>query len=90
MKADITEKIEIPEGIDVKVEKGVINAKGPKGETEQKVNNPLVGIEIKSNKVILKKEKLSRHPKRIANTFTSHINNMIRGVTEGYVYKLRI
>ena len=37
MKTDITAKVEIPENVEVKVDKGVVSAKGPKGEVSKKL-----------------------------------------------------
>jgi len=90
MKIDITKKIEIPEGITLNIEKDMINVKGPKGENSRKIFHPRVSITKKDNDLILESKKASKREKKTLNTLRSHIRNLIKGVEEGYEYKLKI
>ncbi len=89
--SDIMETIfEIPEGIQIKYENGVISVVGKLGEVKKKLSHPKVKIKIEDNKVILLSDIENRKAKRLINTFLAHIKNMIKGVQEGYTYKLKI
>lgn len=91
MKKKITEEIEIPEGIEIEIdEMGNVTIKGPKGETSKKLISKVINISKKDNKVIVECKKGSRKEKSIVNTFRSHIKNLIKGVQEPYIYKLKI
>lgn len=83
-------KIEIPENIQVNLDDNIVKVKGPKGEIEKKLHNPLVKIKKEEKEIILSTQKQTKKEKRVINTFKSHINNLINGVNEPYTYKLKI
>ena len=64
MKQNFNIAIKIPEGVEIKVEAGVLNAKGPKGETSRILNIPNVIVEIKENKIMLSADKGTKREKR--------------------------
>ena len=84
--------ISVPENVEVNIEKLKIKIKGEKGELEKDFTSPLFKeIEIKKNKDILVSTKSEKRKiKSMVGTITAHIRNMIKGVTEGYTYKLKI
>ncbi len=90
MKLDLSEKIEIPEGVEIKIERGLITAKGSKGEMSRRLLGPKISIEVKDGKVEISAKKATKREKRMTGTFKSHIQNIIQGVIEGHVYKLKI
>ena len=84
------EKMDIPDGIELKIDKNIISVKGPKGELNRKFICP--GLEIISNgkQIVMSCKRMKKKEKTIIGTFKSHIRNMFRGVNEMYVYKLKI
>ena len=77
--------IEIPAGVEVKVDGNVVSVKGPKGELQEKISD-LLEVEIKDGVLEVKRdgdeaEKRSQHG--LARTL---INNMVIGVTQGFSY----
>jgi len=90
MKRYHENEIEVPEGCTVSIEDRVIIVKGPKGEVKRNVKNKLLKNEIKDNKVLFYAEKASKNYKKIIATFTAHLKNLIKGVTQGHIYKLKI
>lgn len=83
--------IVLPEGILASVENNIINVKGPKGEIKKNMADKDINISVKDNKINLAAgKKSSKREKMRLGSFKSHIKNMIRGVSEGYVYKLKI
>ncbi len=86
--------IEIPEGVEVKIEGQKIFVKGPKGELRREVR-PEIKIEVIDNKILV-----NPFPEGIAagNKATKAfwgltralISNMVKGVTQEYVRKLEI
>jgi len=84
--------IQIPDKVEVDVERLKIRIKGEKGELEKDFTSPLfkeIQI-IKDDKIIIKTKSNKRKIKSMVGTITSHINNMIKGVTEGYTCELKI
>lgn len=90
MQNKIEEKIEIPNGIKVEINRTLIQVTGPKGSLERRFSNPKVSITKEGNTICFRTESSRRNEKRILNTFLSHINNIIKGVTDGFQYKLKI
>jgi len=88
----LIKKITLPEGIEARLEEDALFIKGPKGENKRLVKNPLFTVEVKGNEITLKsvKDSNARKYKRIINTYVAHINNMIKGVIEGYEARLKI
>ena len=90
--------ISIPKGVDVKIQGQKINIKGPKGHSEYVVNNHLLVQNVNDELLISQNTKaedakeLRAHERifsqAIAGTTRANINNIIIGVTEGYMRKL--
>ena len=83
-------EVEIPEGVEVEIEGVKVKVKGPKGELERDFGVKEVKIEKKENKVVVSSEEAKRKKKALVGTLAAHIRNMIKGVTEGFTYKLKI
>ncbi len=82
--------IEIPAGVDVKLEQDQIIVKGKNGELKQEIL-PIVKVEVKDNQILLKvKDPEDKRQKALWGLFGSLIKNMIIGVTEGYEKKLEV
>lgn len=86
-------QINIPKGIEVKLEGNKIFVKGEKGELQREFN-PLVKIEkindSEREKLVIKADSDRRKTKAIAGTTEANIKNMIKGVSQGAIYKLRV
>ncbi len=82
--------IPIPEGVNVEVDGSVIKATGPKGELQRELVFPGISIEKKGNEVVVSTNIARRRERAMVGTFTSHIRNVMVGVTEGFERKLRI
>ena len=77
----------IPDGVTITIENNTVTAKGPKGELNFPYNK-LVTVEVVDNKVIVKRVNESKRAKQIHGTTNSIINNLIIGVTKGFVTEL--
>jgi len=51
---------------------------------------PTINVEVKEGKVVLEPKKFSKREKKMINTFRAHVMNMIKGVVEGFEYKVEI
>ena len=90
MKIDIEKIIEIPEGVEVKLDGTNIRVKGKEGENHRKFNSDGIELEMKENKLRLFSKKATKREKKVINTFAAHIKNMIEGVQKKFEYKLKI
>lgn len=82
--------IQIPEGVQVKIENNFIIVKGGKGELKQALHE-LVKVDISDSdiKVSVKNTEIKRE-KAFWGLYRSLINNMVKGVTEGFEKKLEL
>ena len=87
---DITEKVPIPAGVTVHMDGPSIRVKGPKGELARVVATKRVTIAVEDGLVVLRSKGPSRNDKRTLQTARAHIKNLVRGVSEGHVYRLKI
>jgi len=81
--------IPLPDGVEVKISKGRIEVKGPKG----KLSRDIVGnIEVKKDVKELRVVSLDENPKTRAfhGLMRSLINNMVVGVSQGFKKNLQV
>ncbi len=88
--AAIREEIEIPEGVEVIINDTDVTVKGPNGINSRKFSYPNVDIEESNNIVILKTSFPKKKDKAMIGTTKAHISNMIKGVTDGFEYHMKI
>lgn len=90
MRKEIFQEIEIPEGVEAEVVGNSLTIKGKEGETEKKFNINKIIFEKKDNKIIIGNKKATKNEKKMINTISAHIRNMVKGVQEKFEYKLKI
>ena len=90
MKKPLQQIIEIPEGVEVKLDGTEVSVKGVCGENKRKFNFGKLDVELKDKKIIIGNKNSTKREKKMMNTITAHINNMIKGVQEKFEYKLKI
>ena len=90
MKDDLKREIELKSGVTAQLDGNLLRVKGPKGEVSRVFLHPKVMVSLEENKVVLFAPKATKREKTMIGSFESHIMNMILGVQEPYVYKLRI
>lgn len=89
-KMEIAEEIKIPDGIEITIENDIIHVKGEKGSLSRVLSHPRIKMKIKDNSVKISFSNSShRKEKALMGTFVAHIKNMIKGVTEGFEYKMK-
>jgi large subunit ribosomal protein L6 len=75
--------IELPKGVDVKIENGMVTVKGTKGELTQKVDTDITVAVEEGNIVVSRPTDQKRH-KALHGLYRSLISNMVKGVSQGY------
>lgn len=90
MKKEFSQEIEIPAGIEIKKEGKKVIVNGPEGEVSKEFNFGKLKFENKEGKILISYPIATRNDKRMINTITAHLKNMIKGAKEKYEYKLKI
>ncbi|MFB5608055.1 MAG: 50S ribosomal protein L6 [Candidatus Nitrosomaritimum yanchengensis] len=84
------ETIEIPEGINVTVDKHMIGFQGPLGKTFKSFRKIPINVEVADGKVTLKALGTRKRDYSILHTARSLIRNICEGLTEGYTIKMKV
>ena len=82
--------VTIPEGVTADYsEDGVVTITGPKGSLNRQFNSTSVAIYQEGGALIVRADLPRRKTKALAGTWNAHLNNMVKGVTEGFTYNLK-
>lgn len=85
-KAPIT----IPKGVEINISKGnLVTVKGPKGTLEQQVD-PDIQLTIEDGELTLSRPTNQIRHRSLHGLYRALINNMVQGVTEGFVKELEL
>lgn len=82
--------IEVPDGVEVKVDGRLVTVKGEKGALMRDFSKAPVTIESKGREIRVQASWPRKKEAALVGTVSSHIQNMIKGVTKGHTYKLKI
>jgi len=83
-------EISIPENVTVDVEERTITVTGEKGSIQRELWYPGVSIGKKDSTIMVEAEKMRKRQAAMVGTLSSHIRNMIWGVSEGYTYRMKM
>ena len=81
--------VNIPAGVTISVNNGVVTVKGPKGELKQEIN-PNITVEIEGNVCNVTRPNDEKENRAKHGLYRSLINNMVIGVSEGYKKTLEL
>ncbi len=81
--------IDIPQGVKVSIKDRTITVEGPKGKLNFGFSS-LVDVEVSDSKIVVKPLSQEKLGKALFGTTRAVINNMVKGVTEGFKKELEI
>lgn len=81
--------IQVPAGINVKVENQVVTVSNGKSTLSQKVD-PLIQVKVEDGKITLDRSNEENETKALHGLYRSLINNMVQGLTSGFSKNLEI
>ncbi len=86
-----SKEIKVPENVSIEIDGNKVNVSDQKGELKRVFK---LAYEIKivkeGDKIRVASEYEKRKAKALVGTIIAHIRNMIKGVTSGYTYKMKI
>ncbi len=88
--AELIYSVSIPEEVTATVVDNVVTIKGPKGELTKDFTHADINIWKEGNAIYLQKQFPNKKQAAIIGTIKAHIENMIKGVTKGFEYRLKI
>ena len=84
------ETIDIPEGINITVNKHMMGFQGPLGKTFKSFRKIPINVAVADGKVTLKALGTRKRDYSILHTARSLIRNICEGLTEGYTIKMKV
>ena len=86
----IEHSVTIPEGVTATLsEDGVVSIQGPKGSLSRQFVNSNLNLFQEGGSIIVRTDMPRRKMKALAGTWNAHLNNMVRGVCDGFTYNLK-
>lgn len=81
--------IVLPTGVTVQVNDGLVVVKGPKGELTFK-HHPAISVSVENNQIVCRIEKSSKRSAALWGTTRARLNNLVKGVAEGFSRALEL
>ncbi|MCH1462146.1 MAG: 50S ribosomal protein L6 [Candidatus Poseidonia sp.] len=86
----IEHSVTIPEGVTANIsEDGVVTITGPKGSLNRSFQSDVINLLEDGNGLIVRVDLPRRKQRALAGTWNAHLNNMVKGVTDGFTYNLK-
>lgn len=82
-------KTELPEGFEADYENGTLTVTHEGEEVDRKLEHALVDVNVENGEVVFEALESKRSIESIAKTFSSHLKNMIEGLQNEHVYKMK-
>lgn len=90
MSPAIMEEIEVPEGVELKLSGKTVEVSGAKGKLSRKFDVPGLELKTEGGKILIETSSSRRKRRAAVGMILAHLTNMLKGVTEGFTYKLRV
>lgn len=90
VSSSLQEEVEIPEGVEVKLEGKTVEVSGPRGKLSRTFDMPGVGLRRKESRILIETSFPRRRHRAAVGTIKSHLCNMVKAVTEGFTYRLKV
>ncbi len=89
-KATQETAVSLPDGVTAKLEGRTLSVKGKLGEARKHFDKVNINLSVQGNKVTLSPFSAKKKDNVIINTVVSIVNNMAKGVTKGFTYRLKV
>jgi large subunit ribosomal protein L6 len=82
-------QIKVPEGLNANYDNEIITIKGENGELSRTFSHPKIMIKVNNNIIEVSAKNVIKKEKALIGTYVAHIKNMIKGIDEGFIYKMK-
>ena len=81
--------VAFPEGVSVSIDGDNVTITGPSGSLSREFSSSRVEIFQEGGGLLVRVDIPRRKERALAGTWNAHLNNMIKGVTDGFTYSLK-
>ena len=85
----IEHTVEIPEGVSASIDGETVTITGPKGSLSRDFVSARHDIFQEGGALVVRIDIPRRKERALAGTWKAHLNNMVKGVTDGFTYTLK-
>jgi large subunit ribosomal protein L6 len=85
----VSEEVAVPKELSATFKDHVLTIKGPKGTLSRRFFHPRVKMALAGGKITVEAGEVTRREKALVGTWAAHSKNMMRGVTEPFVYHMK-
>ena len=85
----IEHSVMIPEGVTASIDSDIVTITGPKGSLSREFASPRHDIFHEGGSLLVRIDLPRRKERALAGTWNAHLNNMVKGVTDGFTYTLK-
>ena len=85
----LSQPVEIPAGVEVKIDGNTVTVKGPKGTLTRTVH-PNITVAVEGNEIIVTRPNDEKENRALHGLTRSLIHNMVEGVTNGFSKTLQV
>tara|TARA_B100000925_G_scaffold210885_1_gene160723 strand:+ start:589 stop:1128 length:540 start_codon:yes stop_codon:yes gene_type:complete len=85
----IEHTVEIPEGVSASIDGETVTITGPKGSLSRDFVSARHDIFQEGGALVVRVDIPRRKERALAGTWKAHLNNMVKGVTDGFTYTLK-
>jgi len=86
----IEKTTELPEGVTATIDNGMLSVNGPKGSLTREFRDPKIAMSMNGNSIVVRAEMPRMREKALVGTWNAHVNNMCKGVTDGFTYHMKL
>mgnify|MGYP000179835365 CR=1 FL=1 len=83
-------EIQVPDEVTAEVDHLDLTVEGPNGTVSRRLWFPDVTVSVEDGTVVIESDAEDAKTKSTLGTFTSHVENMLYGVTEGWEYQMEV
>jgi len=87
--ARVEHTVVLPEGVSSSIDGDNVTITGPNGNLSREFSSSRVDIFQEGGALLVRVDIPRRKERAMAGTWKAHLNNMIKGVTEGFTYSLK-
>ncbi len=80
---------ELPEGFTAEYEDGVLTVEAEGEEVSRKLEHAMIDVEVADGEVTFSTDRTKKSITSIVKTFQSHVQNMVDGIQDEHVYKMK-
>ncbi len=90
MAALTSTTVKIPEGVEAKLDSALVSVSGPKGKLSRDFAHTGLKLSLEGGEITIQAVIKGKRSRALVGTVAAHIANMLKGVTDGHQYKMKV